>query len=262
MRYLTDLDFIDTVNTMRLDQQITLLRQAHRVDKAHELAKEHYIVGGENLRMITSAYGWVLHARISNSGLCYDDSVTMEKYKEWLDEYRILFPVVENNEINAYLLRVAIKQCNSADWFLSFLHWFGLERLTEKDNLPYITANKGSYLSTSEQYFNAIAYQLAHVQQQADADLLNWAEKMLDLGLEKYPDSEHLQYCNALRLVQMGKAKEGLHWFNGIAEQKANHHWIRIQMGHLLLVAGDDEAAKSQFQCLVSTMCMKTTSQD
>lgn len=248
MRYLTDLDFIDSVNRMRIDQQITLLRQAGREDKAHALAKEHYIVGGNNSRMLTSAYGWVLHARIRDGSHYFHSNVTMDDYKQWLDEFQVLFPKVEDNEINAYLLRVAIKQCNSANWFLGFLHWFGLERLTEKDNLPYIIANKESYLSTSEQYFNAIAYQLAHVQQQADADLLNWAKKMLDLGLQKHPDSEHLQYCKALQLVQMGKAKEGIHSFNCIAEQKSDRYWIRIQMGHLLLVAGNVEAAKSQFQ--------------
>ncbi len=131
---------------MRIDQQITLLRQAGRVDKAHALAKEHYIVGGSNSRMLTSAYGWVLYARIRDGDHYFHSSVAMDDYKQWLDEFQSLFPKVEDNEINAYLLRVAIKQCNSANWFLAFLHWFGLERLTEKDNLPYITANKGTYL--------------------------------------------------------------------------------------------------------------------
>lgn len=248
MRYLTDLDFIDSVNRMRIDQQITLLRKVGRADKAHALAKKHYVVGGDNSRMLTSAYGWALHARISRSADYSDDSVTMDDYRQWLDEFKMLFPEVEDNEINAYLLRVAIRQCYSADWFLDFLRWFGLERLTDKDNMPYITAHKKAYFSTSEQYFNAVAYQLAHVQQQPSADLLDWADMMFDLGLKKFPDSEHLHYFKALRLIQADKEKAGIDWFSSIAAQKADRYWVRIQMGYLLLLAEEVEAAKSQFE--------------
>jgi tetratricopeptide (TPR) repeat protein len=195
-----------------MHQEITALRKSGNIDQAYALAKQ-VIEKGDQSFGTKNAFSWVIYELIKREGELVkankkNELATHQHLEKWLREYSRMFSSSEPNLIHSQTLRVTLKLSKQWPGFLAFAKWFGTDRLSENDHVGFKMDNGKTQMSVAEQFYNRVGSHLSEFHARYQDDVIQWAQATLDLGIERFPNSQFLPYDKAKWLLAQGQVEQ------------------------------------------------------
>ncbi|HQT04009.1 MAG TPA: hypothetical protein PLU46_03385 [Thiotrichales bacterium] len=195
-----------------MQHEVTTLRKSGHLDQAYKLAKE-MLEKQDSSFGTKNAFSWVIYELIKREGELVkankkSELATHQNLEKWLREYSRMFDHAEPNIVHSNTLRVTLKLSKKWSGFLAFAKWFGTERLSEEDHNGFKTDNGKTTMSIAEQFYNRVGSHLSEFHSRYQDEVIQWAQGTLDLGIERFSNSQFLPYDKAKWLLTQGAVEE------------------------------------------------------
>ena len=229
-------------------REIFALRKQGRSGEALEMARAQFPENKDDIWFLR-AYAWPIYDRAKALVEQYEAKQLSGprlsgEFASAMNEFADMANPLRGDPAFSHMLRLAGKVSKDWDDFLLFARWAGLDSFSEDDEKPF-TAEDGKTIDSLKMRFTrAICRETARRagDVQADPDLIEWGQGVLDQALETHPDDQWLNYYQSRLHLAKGEHDQALERLMPVLHRQSRAAWPWALLGELLEATHPDDA--------------------
>ena len=218
---------------------IFALRKQGNSRQALEVARREFGDGSSDIWLLR-AYAWVLYDHAKQCIEAYETkslspTAMSAELSGYMREFANMGNPLRSDTAFSQMIRLAGKA--SKDWqeFLLFARWAGVNDFSADDRAPYTTDDGKTIDSLEKRFIRAICRETAAKtsDSQADRDLIDWGQSILDQALRSDPNDQWLNYYQSKLHLARGESELAIKRLAPVLQRQSRAAWPWSLLGEI-----------------------------